>query len=1115
MLDNMSATARLDTLNWSDVGVHELPTGTVTLLLADIESSTRLWETRPEEAAAAVARLDRTLSDLVSTHHGVRPIDQGEGDSFVVAFNRAGDAVACALALQRADLSPIRLRIGLHTGDVQLRDPNSGEASYIGSAINRTGRLRDLAHGGQTVLSSATEAMVVDNLPADAWLAELGTYQLRDLPRPERVLQLCHPDLNNEFAPLRTVKSVAAHNLPVQLTTFVGRAEQLGEVREALCGGRLVTLTGAGGVGKTRLAVEAAASMADQFDGGVWFVDLAPIADPDILMIAVARALGLPDQPSRSTKETVLAFIGDREMLVVLDNCEHLLDATAAAVEALLGGCAGLRLLITSREPIGVAGEATWRVPSLSLNDEAIELFVDRARLVRPDFVVGADSLAVSEICRRLDGMPLAIELAAARVRALSVDEIRDSLHDRFRLLTGTTRTAVRRQQTLRASVDWSHALLTQAEQVLFRRLAVFVGGLDLAAARAVAGGSDIERYQVLDQVTLLADKSLVVVESSSDATRYRLLETVRQYALEKLGESGEGEDVRARHRDHYLAIAGALDDPARASDGRYIALAEAEIDNLRAAFSWSLDSGDIETALRMASLLAPLWVVRGRIQEALMGWFDVALSESHSGGVSPSAVSRALADKAVLHTWAVGTDGGDWAEQAVAMAREIGDPALLVRALTACAVMAASQGEAKQDYFDETISLARSLGDTWTLGQVLGWQASFAFLAGDPTTVRQLASEGHRMAAESGDEFTLRYCGIWLSWAQLVNGDVVGAASRLREIEIDAQATQDALSWALATIFGGLALSYRGDIPAARLVLGAPMRVITDLGGLWLGNAHGVHAQAALAAGAVGDLESASAAAWEELQVNRFHQQMYLYLRAEAALAQNELHTARTQADDAVAQSRGWHRVLSLVTRARVAIAAGEFEKADRDVHEALALAVSLDVLLAVPDLLELLATLALGAGRHPDAARLLGAAEELRQRMGSVRFKSYDGDHDDVLARLREALGDTGFEEAWGAGAALSAEESIAYAQRGRGQRKRPSSGWGSLTPTERAVVELVSDGLSNKAIAAKLFISLRTVESHLTHIYTKVGLASRVQLVQEAARHARSGVVIDQKP
>ncbi|WP_253867076.1 LuxR C-terminal-related transcriptional regulator [Mycobacterium asiaticum] len=1101
----MSATARLDTLNWSDLGVHELPTGTVTLLLADIEGSTRLWETRPEEAAAAVARLDHTLRDLVGTHHGVRPIDQGEGDSFVVAFKRAGDAVACALALQLADLTPIRLRIGLHTGDIQLRDPDSGEASYIGPAINRTGRLRDLAHGGQTVLSSATEAMVLDNLPADAWLSELGTYQLRDLPRPERVLQLCHSDLDNEFPPLRTVKTVAKHNLPAQLTTFIGRAEQVSEVRDALSGGRLVTLTGAGGVGKTRLAVEAAASMAEGMDGGVWFVDLAPIADPDIVLIAVARALGLPDQPSRSTRETLLAFIGDRQMLVVLDNCEHLLDATASAIKALLGGCAGLRLLVTSREPIGVAGEATRRVPSLSLDDEAIELFVDRARLVRPDFVVGENGLAVSEICRRLDGMPLAIELAAARVRALSVEEIRDSLHDRFRLLTGTTRMAVRRQQTLRASVDWSHALLTQAEQVLFRRLAVFVGGFDLAAARAVAGGSDVERYQVLDQVTLLVDKSLVVAENANGATRYRLLETVRQYALEKLGESGEGEDVRARHRDHYLAIAGALDDPARASDGRYIALAEAEIDNLRAAFGWSLDRGDIETALRMASLLAPLWVVRGRIQEALMGWFDAALAESHSGEVSPSAVSRALADKAVLHTWAVGTDGGDWAEQAVGMAREIGDPALLLRALTARAVMAASQGEAKQDYFDETFNLARSLGDKWTLGQVLGWQASFAFLAGDPTNVRQVAGEGYRMATESGDRFTLRYCGIWLAWAQLVNGDVVGAASRLREIEIDAQATQDALSWVLATIFGGLALSYRGDIPAARLVLSAPMGVITDLGGLWLGNAHGVHAQAALAAGAVGDLASASTAAWEELQVNRFHQQMYLYLRAEAAMAQNDLDRARRQADAAVAESVGWHRLLSLATRARVAIAEGKSEAAERDVHDALASAVSLEGVLAVPQLFELLATLNVDADRHAEAARLLGAAQALRQRMGAVRFKSYDGDHDRAITALREALSDNDFDVVWAEGAALSTEEAIAYAQRGRGQRKRPSSGWGSLTPAERAVVDLVSNGLANKAIAAKLFISLRTVESHLTHIYTKLALSSRVQLVQEAARQA----------
>jgi hypothetical protein len=357
--------------------------------------------------------LDRTLCDLVSAHRGVRPIEQGEGDSFVIAFNRASDAVACAVDLQRAPLLPIRLRIAMHTGDVQLRD----EGNYIGPAINRTGRLRDLAHGGQTVLSGATEAMVIDSLPPSAWLTDLGTYQLRDLPRPERVLQLCHSDLGNEFPSLRTPKTVAVQNLPAQLTSFIGRGEQLAEVRQALGANRLVTLTGAGGVGKTRLGLEVAASLADEFDAGVWFVDLAPIADPDLVAIAAARALGLPDQPGRTTTETLLGFIGDRPMLVVLDNCEHLLDETAALIKTLLDACAGLRLLVTSREPIGVAGEVTWRVPSLSLGDEAVELFVDRARLARPDFSA-ADVTAIEEICRRLDGVPLAIELAAARVRA-------------------------------------------------------------------------------------------------------------------------------------------------------------------------------------------------------------------------------------------------------------------------------------------------------------------------------------------------------------------------------------------------------------------------------------------------------------------------------------------------------------------------------------------------------------------------------------------------------------------------------------------------------------------------------------------------------------------------
>ena len=345
---------------------------------------------------AALARLNQAVSDIIAAHDGVRPVEQGEGDSFVVAFARASDAVGAALELQRAPLAPIRLRIGIHTGEIQLRD----EGNYAGPTINRTARLRDLGHGGQTLLSGATEQLVVDRLPDGAWLTDLGIHALRDLPRPERVVQLCHPDLVNEFAPLRVATPVVSQHLPVQLTSFVGRDMELAQVRELLTDNRFVTLTGAGGVGKTRLAVQLAAQLTSEFADGVRYVDLAPITDPDVVPIAVARALELPDQPGRSTMDTLTRFVADRQMLVVLDNCEHLLDASAALIVALLGAAEKLTLLATSREAIGVAGEVGWRMPSLSLADEATELFADRARHARPDFAVSDDNAAaVAEIC--------------------------------------------------------------------------------------------------------------------------------------------------------------------------------------------------------------------------------------------------------------------------------------------------------------------------------------------------------------------------------------------------------------------------------------------------------------------------------------------------------------------------------------------------------------------------------------------------------------------------------------------------------------------------------------------------------------------------------------------
>jgi predicted ATPase/class 3 adenylate cyclase/DNA-binding CsgD family transcriptional regulator len=1104
-MSEIDPRADVPLVDWSELDVSGLlPTGTVTLLLADVESSTRLWETQPEQMTAAIARMNETVSDVVAAHDGVRPVEQGEGDSFVAAFARASDAVAAALELQRAPLAPIRLRIGLHSGEIQLRD----EGNYAGPTINRTARLRDLGHGGQTLLSGVTEALVLDRLPDGAWLTDLGTHPLRDVPRPERVVQLCHPDLVNDFPPLRVAQAVASQYLPAQLTSFVGRHDELTQLRGLLADNRLVTLTGAGGVGKTRLAIQIAAQLAGEFGDGVRYVDLAPITDPDLVPVTMARALGLPDQPGRSTMDTLTRFVADRHMLVVLDNCEHLLDASSALVAALLGACPRLTLLATSREPIGVAGELSWRVPSLPLADKAIELFSDRARHARPDFIVTDDNAAtVTEICRRLDGVPLAIELAAARVRALSLTEILDSLHDRFRLLTGGARTAVRRQQTLRASVDWSHALLTDPERVLFRRLAVFLGGFDLDAAQMVAGGTEVERYQVLDQLTLLVDKSLVVADGSGGRTRYRLLETVRQYAQEKLGESGEADAVRARHRDHYTALAALLDAPAGSDYQQRVEQADTELDNLRAAFAWSRENANGEPALVLASSLQPLWLSRGRLREGL-AWFDAALADVDAQHleVMPAARARALADRTMHATRVGAANSGDQAQQALAIARELDDPALLARALTSCGFVAAfTNPQEAQRYFAEATELVRALDDRWRLDQVLAWQAVATLAAGDPMAGRATALEGRDLADAIGDRFVSRVCRWCLGVAQLHQGELTSAIAQFGELITEAKAAHDGLIEANSLTFQGFALALQGNTGAARATAEAAVDATSALGEIHVGVAYSALSASALAAGEIG---AALHALDASPRLNALHQTegQRLRYRAEVALAGGDLPAARDLAEEAVtAANGGSYLAQALTTRARVAIAHGEPERAERDAHDALACAAEVAAHTYVPDILECLAVLASVSGGHREATRLFGATEAIRQRMGSVRFKIYDAGHEASVAALRDALGKKDFESAWAEGAALSTEEAIAYAQRGRGQRKRPSSGWASLTPAERDVVRLVSKGLANNDIAARLFISPRTVQTHLTHVYTKLGLTSRVQLAQEAGRHA----------
>lgn len=1105
MLANMSEIdpgAGTPPVNESDLGVSELPTGTVTLLLADIEGSTQLWETQPQEMAKAVARLDRTLAQIVAQHHGVRPVEQGEGDSLVVAFNRGTDALACALDLQMAPLAPIRLRVGLHTGEVQLRDENN----YVGTAINRAARIRDLGHGGQTVLSGATEEIVADQLPPGAWLLPLGTHQLRGLRRAARVIQLCHPDLNNQFPPLRLPTPVSA-GLPLQLTTFVGRTAQIAELSRLVTSNRLVTLAGAGGSGKTRLAVQVASQIAAQFRSATHYVDLAPIAEPELVPVTAARTLGLPDVPGRPATDALVRFVADRQMLLILDNCEHLLDATAALVGAILAACADVTVLATSREPIGMSGERIWRVPSLSITDEAVELFTDRARLVRPEFAITDDNAAtVAEICQRLDGMPLAIELAAARVRALSVTDILTGLQDRFRILTGGARTAVRRQQTLRASVDWSHALLTEIECVIFRRLAVFRGGFHLEAAETVASDDHVQPHQVLDELTLLVDKSLLIAENVSGATRYRLLETVRQYALERLGESGESDTVRLRHRNYYTQLATLVDQSLSAGHRQHVERAHVEIDNLRAAFTWSCDTGDREGALHLACALQRLWWTSGHVQEAL-SWISAVLPDPshHPAGVTPTTYARAVADFATLSAAVGAPQGMRDVEPALAIAREAGDADLLIRCLIACGSTVAFDAEVAGPYLDEAAGLARDAGDNYQLSQTLWWQAYVAVHDGDPRAAIRAGEEGRGLADEIGDRFVSRMSRYWgLATAWFLRGELAKATAEFRELIAEADADHDFTTRVVCQAHLGHTLAWMGDPEAARAAASAALEAASEFGGLTEALCKAPLATAQLAAGDV-----ASALTNGTLAAERFRAQDGLRITVinpitDILMAHGEVAAARRCADEAVSASVGCHLAVALSSRARVAKAQGEAEQAERDAREALAIAAEVDAHLITADALECLAGLMADAGSHREAARLYGAADAVRKDTGAVRFKVRDDGHTTAIGAVRDALGQNDFESAWAEGAAMSTLEAIAYARRGHGKRKRPASGWHSLTPTERDVVCLVGEGLPNNDIASRLFISPRTVQSHLTHVYNKLGVSSRVQLAQEAARH-----------
>jgi DNA-binding CsgD family transcriptional regulator len=605
----------------------------------------------------------------------------------------------------------------------------------------------------------------------------------------------------------------------------------------------------------------------------------------------------------------------------------------------------------------------------------------------------------------------------------------------------------------------------------------------------------------VLDHLALLVDKSLVQADNTCEHTRYRMLKTIRHYALEKLGESGEADAIRTAHRDYFTGLAATLDSPGRSDFRMRVEQVEAEMENLRAAFGWSQDRGEFSRALELASSLQPLWQGRGHLREGLL-WFGTIFDDNNFEleMVEQPLSARALADKAVLDAY-TSAENIEHAQQAVGIARDIGDPALLARALTARGCAGGFDADLAAPYLAEAIDLARAIRDDWRLSQILARQAYIAAMTGNPAATTALAEEGQAVADAVGDWLNSDVCRWALSMAKMMRADLDGAADGFRATLAAAENNADLIGVLLALVSLNSTLVFLGAIDEAKDVarmaelIGAKLDISSE------GAAATIVAFTQLAAGNGIGAYATISAAWRHPSVRRGT--VSVALVAQTALAAGDLDAAQAMADEAVATMAGWYKVWALSVRVRVALSRGDSEQALRDTYEALALAADCGGQLLVPDLFECLAGLASSAAKHTEAARFLGAAHGMRHRTGEIRLSIQEEAYQATVTSTREALSDSEFDAGWSQGATLSTSAAIAYALRGRGERRRPASGWASLTPAELDVVRLVGEGLPNKEIAERLFVSPRTVQAHLTHVYNKLGVNSRVQLAQEAAR------------
>jgi len=1087
--------------------MNNLPSGTVTFLFTDIENSTQLAREHPETWEAARARHHAILREAIEFNNGF--VFQIIGDAFCAAFHKAGDALKASIKAQQ-DLQDepwgeftIYVRMGIHTGEAEIEGNE-----YRGyTTLSFVQRLMSAGHGGQILISNTTENLLREQLPGQISLRDMGVNKFAGVPSPVRIFQVIASDLPMEFPPLRTLDNLP-NNLPIQLTSFVGREKELTEVKQLLQNARILTLIGSGGTGKTRLSIQAASEVLDQYPDGVWFVELAPILDPLLVPRTTAIALGLRDEPQRPVVDMLCDYLHEKQMLIILDNCEHLVDACARLADRILHAAPNTRIFASSREALGIGGEVTYRVPSLGLPDlshlppveslsqyEAVKLFIDRATSAVPTFTMTNDNApALAQVCHHLDGIPLAIELAAAKIRVLSVEQIAKRLDDRFRLLTGGSRTVLERHQTLRAAIDWSYNLLSTVEQVLFQRLSIFVGGWTLEAAESVCADGLIKSEDVLNLMEQLIHKSLVIKGEEENESRYHMLETIRQYANEKLIESSESNTLRGRHLEYFLALAETAEPHLiRPEQLEWLPVLDADYENLRLALAWALEKELAELSLRLCVALGMFWVIRCYWIEG-SNWLASALAKHTQEQDDTERVARVSAlcqDVAFADL----LDNLERMKTSSELALKLAKAGLdqhdiaIARFYIGYTLVRLADHEKALPYLEESFTEFQELNDPYWEAYTYKWIVLQEFYLGGANHVEH-GLQSIELARKAGERLNLGHAFRIYSLMLSMHERIDEAREYLEEAEkVSKQISSNPITLVFGQLqFAGIEWLSGNRQQAKALFMEAQARLRL------LGDKHDSSfciENLGLLSMEEGDLDQA---------------QVYL---------EEALSTARELGPKSILARR-----LALISI--LFYLQGNTEKSRHSLREGISL---------VKDLTP---------SHKAHLLKSLFVSPYFQMPENSVLFlgtvsgsqKEFDIPKDilDLLlnryctgveAHARKTLGNAAFESAFAEGQKMSLDEGLDLALKTveeiteiklptsidaaenvmpailPSQRETEKKKYGGLTTREREVAAQIAQGKSNQAIAAELFLSLKTVEAHVTRILSKLGFTSRAQI------------------